>query len=190
MPEASRPVVIVSIDRYGAGMAMAMTAQAIARLERRAAEDPRFAGALLELVEAPASTAGSYSHSAAAALNRQRRDDARERFLEGCLVTADVQRLLNLRTPQAVHRLHSRGKLVGRQIGNATWFPAWQFRDGERRPDLDEILATLRRFTSDAMGADRIMRLQRDELGGQSIAESLDRPRKKAIAWAILESLG
>jgi hypothetical protein len=40
------------------------------------------------------------------------------------------------------------------------------------------------------MGADRIMRLQRDELGGQTIAEALDRPRKQAIAWAILESLG
>ena len=57
-------------------------------------------------------------------------------------------------------------------------------------PDLDEILAALRRFTSDAMGADRIMRLQRDELGGQSIAEALDRPRMQAVAWAILESLG
>lgn len=178
------------MSRYGVRMAMPMTAEAIARVERRAAEDPRFVGALLELVEAPTSTAGSYSHSAAAALNHQRRDDARERFLEGCLVTADVQRLLNLRTPQAVHRLHSRGKLIGRQIGNATWFPAWQFRDGERRSDLDEILAALRRFTSDAMGADRIMRLQRDELGGQSIAEALDRPRMQAVAWAILESLG
>lgn len=167
-----------------------MTARAIARLERRAAEDPRFAGALLELVDAPTSTAGSFSHSAATALSRQRRDDARERFLEGCLATSDVQRLLNLRTPQAVHRLHSRGKIIGRQIGNATWFPAWQFRDGERRPDLDDILAALRRFTSDAIGADRIMRLQREELGGQSIAEVLDRPRKKAVAWAILESLG
>lgn len=171
-------------------MAATVTADAIARAERRAAEDPRFAGALLELVEAPTSTAGSFSHSAAAALNRQRRDDARARFLEGCLPTSDVQRLLDLRTPQAVHRLRSRGKLIGRQIGNATWFPAWQFRDGERRADLDEVLAALERFTSDAIAVDRIMRLQRDELGGQSIAEALDRPRKRAVAWAILESLG
>jgi hypothetical protein len=184
------PVAIVSIHRYGAGMVVTMTAEAIARVERRAAEDPGFAGALLELVDAPSTTAGSYSHSAARALNRPRRDHARERFLEGCLVTSDVQRLLHLQTPQAVHRLHSRGKLIGRQIGNATWFPAWQFRGGERRPDLDEVLAKLRRCTSDAMAADRIMRLQRDELGGQSIAETLDRPRKKATAWAILESLG
>ncbi len=171
-------------------MTATVTAEAIARAGRRAAEDPRFFGALLELVEAPTTTAGSFSHSAAAALNRQRRDDARERFLEGCLATSDVQRLLNLRTPQAVHRLHSRGKLIGRQIGNATWFPAWQFRDGERRADLDEVLIALKRFTSDAIAADRTMRLQRDELGGQSIAEALDRPRKKAVAWTILESVG
>ena len=98
--------------------------------------------------------------------------------------------MLDLQTPQGVHRLRSRGKLVGRQIGNATWFPAWQFRDGERRADLDEILAALAEFTDDAVAADRIMRLQRDELGGQSIAETLDRPRKKVVAWAILGALG
>lgn len=171
-------------------MAATVSAEAIARAERRAAEDPRFAGALLELVEAPTSTAGTFSHRAATALNRQRRDDAREQFLDACLATSDVQRLLNLRTPQAVHRLHSRGKLIGRQIGNATWFPAWQFRDGERRADLDALLVALKRFTSDAIAADRIMRLQRDELDGKSIAEALDRPRKRAAAWAILESLG
>lgn len=167
-----------------------MTAEVISRAELRAAEDPRFAGALLELVEAPTSAAGSYSHSAATALNRQRREEARERFLEGSLVTADVQILLGLGTPQAVHRLRSRGKLLGRQVGNATWFPAWQFRDGERRADLDEILSSLRRFTSDAVAADRIMRLQRDELGGRSIVESLDRDDENASAWAILSSLG
>lgn len=89
-----------------------------------------------------------------------------------------------------MHRLHSRGKLLGRQIGNATWFPAWQFRDGERRGDLDEILAALERFTSDAIAADRVMRLQRDELSGQSIVDSLDRPRKRVLAWSILESVG
>lgn len=147
-------------------------------------------GALLELVEAPTSTAGTFTRASASAVNHQRRDEARRQFLDNALATADVQRMLRLRTPQAVHRLHSRGKLIGRQIGNATWFPAWQFRDGERRADLDEILAALGRFTSDAMAADRIMRLARDELGGQSIADSLDRPRKRAAAWSILDAVG
>ena len=171
-------------------MAATLTADAIARAEKRAKHDPAFAGALRQLVDAPVSTAGAYSHTAAAAVNQRRRDEARQQFLDSALATADVQRLLNLRTPQAVHRLHSRGKLIGRQIGNATWFPAWQFRDGERRADLDDILSALTRFTSDAIAADRVMRLRRDELGSQSIAEAIDRPRKAAVARAILESLG
>ena len=171
-------------------MTATMTSDTIARVEQRAATDPRFAGALLDLVEAPTSTAGSYSHAAATALNRQRQDDAREQFLDGAMPTAKVQGLLGLRTPQAVHRLRSRGKLIGRQIGNATWFPSWQFRDGDRRADLDEVLVALGRFTSDAVAADRIMRLKRSELGGQSIAEALDRPRKQSTAWALLGSLG
>ena len=166
------------------------TAAAIARAEERAAADPGFAGALVELVEAPTSPAGSFSHAAAGAVNRQRRAEVRRQFVDAALATADVQRLLGLGTPQAVHRLRSRGKVIGRQIGNATWFPAWQFRDGERRADLDEVLAALARFTSDVIAADRVMRLERDELGGRSIAESLDRPRRSARAWAILRSLG
>ena len=171
-------------------MAVPGTADAIARAEERAAVDPGFAGALLELVEAPTSSAGSFSHSAASAVNRQRRDEARRQFLDAALSTAEVQRLLGVRTPQAVPRLRSRGKLIGRQVGNATWFPAWQFRDGERRADLDEILAALARFTADAVASDRVMRLRRDELDGRSIAETLDRPRSSARAWAILRSLG
>ena len=111
-------------------------------------------------------------------------------FIKGALNTSEVQRLLKLGTPQAVHRLRSRGKLIGRQIGNATWFPAWQFRNGERRSDLDDLITKLGAFTSDAIAADRIMRLEREELGGQCIAQALDRPRKRATALAILESLG
>lgn len=136
------------------------------------------------------STAGSFSRATASVVNARRRDDARRQFLDNALTTADVQRLLQVRTPQAVHRLRSRGKLLGRQIGNATWFPAWQFHDGERRADLDAILAALARFSADAIAADRVMRLQRDELGGRSIAECLDRPRKRAVAWSLLQSVG
>jgi hypothetical protein len=170
-------------------MTATVLADAITRAERRATEDPAFAGALLELVQAPTTAAGTFSHTAADIVNRERRAHARSEFLAGALDTATVQHLLDLRTPQAVHRLRSRGKLIGRQIGNATWFPAWQFHDGARRDDLDELLALLSRFTTDAIAADRIMRLQRDELSGASIAESLDRPRKAATARSILAAL-
>jgi hypothetical protein len=162
----------------------------VRRAERRAATDPGFAGALLDLVDAPGSSAGSFSRTAAGAVNRQRRDDAGQQFLADALPTAEVQQLLGLGTPQAVHRLRSRGKLIGRQVGNATWFPRWQFRGGERRPRLDEVLDLLRRFTADAVAADRVMRLERAELDGRSIADSLDDPRTAPVAWTILSSLG
>ena len=48
-----------------------------------------------------------------------------------------------------------------------------------------------RLYTNDDLERLRtILRLQRDELGGRSIAESLDRPRSGARAWAILRALG
>lgn len=170
-------------------MSAIVLADAVTRAGQRAVQDQAFAGALLELVQAPTTAAGTYSRPAADALNRARRADARSEFLAAALDTAAVQHLLGLRTPQAVHRLRSRGKLLGRQIGNATWFPAWQFGDGARRDDLDELLTLLTRFSTDAIAADRVMRLQRDELSGASIAESLDRPRKAATARAILAAL-
>lgn len=171
-------------------MAATMTPELMARAERRAVEDPRFAGVLRLLLDAPTTSAGSFSASAVSAVNNQRRDEARTQFLDNAYSTADVQTLLHLGTTQAVHRLRSRGKLIGRQLGNATWFPKWQFRDGARRSDLDQILTSLTRFSLDAMAADRIMRLQREELGNKSIAEALDQPRRAPIAWTILESLG
>ncbi len=166
------------------------TADVIERARDRAASDPRFADILADLVAVEAGDAGSYAHAAAAAVNRQRRAEARARFVAGSLRTADVQRLLHLGTPQAVHRLRSRGRLIGLAVGNATWFPRWQFRDGEIRPDLDEILGPLAAFTADPVAADRVMRLERDELGGLSIAEALDRPRRAGAARTILTALG
>ena len=53
--------------------------------------------------------------------------------------TPKVQELLGLGSPQAVHRLRTRGKLLGRAVGNRTWFPAWQFDDDRVRPDLPKF---------------------------------------------------
>lgn len=104
--------------------------------------------------------------------------------------TADVQALLGLRTPQAVHRLRTRGKLLGAAVGNQTWFPAWQFDDDRIRPDLPRILELLARFTSDPLAADRIMRMTHDELRGRSIAEALRDTRTADTAWRMLTSAG
>jgi hypothetical protein len=75
-------------------------------------------------------------------------------------------------------------------VGNQTWFPAWQFDDDRVRPDLPRILELLARFTSDPLAADRIMRLQHDELGGSSIAAALRRPKTADTAWRMLAAVG
>ncbi len=143
----------------------------------RAEKDSRFARVLDALLTAPTCPQGALERIAARTLSDQRRTALVEDFVDGSIRTPQVQALLKLRTPQAVHRLRSRGKLIGRVVGNQTWFPAWQF-DGDRmRPDLPRILELLTRFTSDPLAADRIMRLKHEELGDTSIAAALRKPK-------------
>ncbi|MDP9072693.1 MAG: hypothetical protein M3N98_00730 [Actinomycetota bacterium] len=170
---------------------MATTAAAvIAHAGARARREPDFADVLAALITAPTEGAGKYSREAAKALNRHRLGSVVEEFKADAIVTSDVQRLLNLGTPQAVHQLRRRKKLLGLQSGNATWFPAWQFEPGRLRPDLPMILEHLARLTTDPIAADRVMRLVRDDLEGHSLNEALGNPRMAATAWVILGSLG
>ena len=156
----------------------------------RAQKDTRFAQVLDALLTAPTTPQGTLERIAAGTLSDQRRAALVEDFVDGSMRTPDVQSLLKLRTPQAVHRLRSRGRLIGKAIGNQTWFPAWQFDGGRLRPELPRILELLAHFTSDPLAADRIMRLERDDLGDTSIAEALRRPKSTEIAWRMLTSLG
>lgn len=164
-------------------------AAVIARAEERAREDPDFVEVLAALLDTSTSAAGTFVRAAALELSRQRYGDVLTEFKAAALTTAQVQKLLGLRTPQAVHRLRSRGKLLGEAIGNATWFPAWQFAGGRLRPDLARIIEILRRFTDDVVACDRVMRVERDDLGGRSIAEALDQPKRAAAAWSALAEL-
>jgi hypothetical protein len=65
---------------------------------------------------------------------------ARRGPIDGSIRTPRVHALLKLRTPQAVHRLRSRAKLIGSAAGNQTCFPAWQFDGDWMRLDLPRIL--------------------------------------------------
>ncbi|MBX7432569.1 hypothetical protein JDV09_10710 [Mycobacterium sp. Y57] len=159
-------------------------------LAARARTDKGFARVLAVLLDAPSTPGGTLARVAARELNRQRRAGVVADFVDGAMPTRAVQHLLHLRTPQAVHRLRTRGKLIGTAVGNQTYFPAWQFDDDRIRTDLPRILELLTRFTSDPMAADRIMRLRHDELGDTSIAEALREPRTADAAWRILTSLG
>jgi hypothetical protein len=167
---------------------------AIAPLARQVAEralnDSSFAEVLDALLEAPTGPQGTLERIAASSLNDERRGALVREFVEGSLPTPKVQELLDLHSPQAVHRLRSRGKLLGSAVGNQTWFPAWQFDADRVRSDLPRILELLSEFTSDPLAADRIMRLTHDELGGSSIAEALRRPKTADIAWQMLAAVG
>jgi hypothetical protein len=156
----------------------------------RARRDTRFAKVLDVLLTAPTTPQGTLERIAARTLSDQRRAALVEDFVDGAMRTPEVQTLLKVGTPQAVHRLRSRGKLIGSAVGNQTWFPAWQFDSGRMRPDLPRILELLARFTSDPMAADRTMRLKHDELGNTSIAKALRKPKTAEIAWRMLTSLG
>lgn len=124
-------------------------------------------------------------------VNTQRLVGALEEFKTGSWTTDEVLREVpRFRTRQAVHALRTRGRLLGRTIGNATFFPRWQFDDGDVRVDLGDIIEALQRFSADAVAGDRVMRLPREELHGRSIAESLTRPRQQRLAWRLLGAAG
>ncbi|MGZ4527854.1 MAG: hypothetical protein ACXVX7_15750 [Mycobacterium sp.] len=168
----------------------AAVAPIVRQVAERARRDVGFARVLDALLAAPTTPQGTLERITAHKLNSQRRAALVQDFVDGSMPTPDVQALLGLRTPQAVHRLRTRGKLLGAAVGNRTWFPAWQFDDDRIRPDLPRILELLARFTFDPLAADRIMRLKHDELGGISIAEALRNKQTAETAWRMLTSIG
>jgi hypothetical protein len=156
----------------------------------RARTEPGFAEVLEAVLKAPITPDGTLERVAAQSLNEERRGALVREFVEGSLATPKVQQRLALHSPQAVHRLRSRGKLLGSAVGNQTYFPAWQFDADRIRTDLPRILELLSTFTNDPLAADRIMRLTHDELGGSSIAEALRHPKTADTAWRMLASIG
>jgi hypothetical protein len=170
---------------------MAPASDALAdRARARARREPAFATVLEAILDAPPASERQLSRVAAAEVDDVRRRQALDEFRSAALTTAEVRERLGRASVQSVHVLRSRGRLLGRTIGNATWFPAWQLRGGQLRDDLPQLLELLGRFSTDAVAADRIMRLRRDELGGASLADALDDPRRAATAWNLLGALG
>src|ERR1700739_1625817 len=99
---------------------------ALAPLARQVAEramnDPRFAEELDALLEGAPGPQGTLERVAASSLNDERRGALVREFVEGSLPTPEVQERLDLHSPQAVHRLRSRGKPVGAGGGNPNRF--------------------------------------------------------------------
>lgn len=128
----------------------------------------------------------------ARAVNEERRRVAIDDFISASLRSSEViARLPGVTTRQAVSKMRQAKTLVGRKIGRDTYFPAWQFGPAGFRDDLPRVLAALRLFVDDdAVAADRVMRLQREELGGLSLVDALGSLRASSDAWQILGALG
>lgn len=161
------------------------------RVAAAAERDPARVRPVLQLLAGEEPERVAALRPVATEINAQRRRATLEEFKSGSWTTDEVlDHLRRLRTRQAVHALRARRRLLGRTVGNATWFPRWQFADGDLRPELGEILDALARFSTDAVACDRVMRLPRAELDGRSIAEALDRPRQQRLAWRLLGAVG
>jgi hypothetical protein len=168
-----------------------VTSAPLARqVEARARRDPAFAKVVGMLLETSTSPFGRLELVVAATLNDQRRGIVVRDFVEGSLPTSKVQAILGLGSPQAVHRLRSRGKLIGAAVGNQTWFPAWQFESDRIWADLPRVLELVGLFSSDPLAIDRVMRLAQDDLDGLSIAEAIRRPVLAEKAWRLLAAVG
>lgn len=162
----------------------------VSQVEERVRRDPDFAKLLDALLDVPTVPMAELERVAAGGLNNERREGLMSDFRAGAISTRQAQSRLGYETPQAVHELRRRGKVLGLTVGNNTWFPVWQFEEGRLRSDLPEILKLLGRFTSDPVVADRIMRIKRDDLAGTSISEALRRKRTAGTAWQLLDSVG
>ena len=124
---------------------MEAAADALAKRARaRATREPAFATVLEAILDAPTEDAVELTHMAARQVNDARRQQALDEFRAGALSTAEVQARLGRSSAQSVHVLRSRGRLLGRTIGNGTWFPAWQLEGGALREDLPRLLDALR----------------------------------------------
>lgn len=161
------------------------------RVAAAAERDPATVRPVLQVLAGDVPDRVAALRPVAAQVNAERLRAVIEEFKGGSWTTQDVLRhLRRFRTRQAVHALRARGRLMGRTIGNITWFPRWQFADGDLRPDLVDILDILARFSTDTITCDRVMRLPRAELHSRSIAEALDRPRQQRMAWRVLGAVG
>jgi hypothetical protein len=159
------------VDGYDGSVSDAVESL-LARVSVEARRDPERVRPVLQVLVGDEPDHEGGLREVASRLNESRRESVLAEFRSGSLTADGVRRLLGLQSRQAIHQLRQRGRLIGRTLGNTTWFPAWQFTGGALRADLPAVLERLRRFSTDAVAADRIMRLPREELDGRSLAEA------------------
>ncbi len=158
----------------------------LAKVTARAETDGDFLRLLDLIADAPARPAGDTIPFAAHAVNGSRRRVLHDDFKAHSLTTEAARKLLGAARAQNLHTARQRRRLIGRTFGNVTYLPAWQFDGGAVRADLARIIELLGHYADDAVVADRLMRLPREDLDGRSIIDALGAPRWAPTAWVVL----
>jgi hypothetical protein len=170
--------------------------EAVRVLGQRAVDDPSLAETLRYLAD-DASGPGDPSAAppdavlaAARRVNEQRQAQRAEERRADVLDTAAVVGVIaSIHDRRGVDRRRRRGQLLGWQSGTRTLHPAWQFDRSrcDTRIGLAQVIAALEEVTADPQAADALMRAEREDLDGRSLAqlfvagrvETVDRSRQR-----------
>ncbi len=159
----------------------------IERVRARLAEHPEHVVPALRLIADPDALPQATEISAQTrAVNAARPVALRERFVAHAY-RGDQVRALGGISRQALHRRVSAGRLLALHVGNASWFPDWQFAtDGTPHPVLPELLGYL---PASPLAADLRMRSPLPEEDRRSPADLLA-ARQDARALRYVRTAG
>ncbi len=171
--------------------------QALLAIAKRAHVDPEFAEAVVFLAagaggpDDPFAAVPGPVRSAARVVDGRRQERRRAEATSLSLDTTEVVALLrSVNDRKGVDRRRSRGQLLGWRSGTRTAHPEWQFdrRRGETFPGLADVLSALRLVAPDPEAADALMRMARDDLGGECLADAFAAGRVHTVVRLIRAS--
>jgi hypothetical protein len=171
--------------------------EAVRVLGERAVDDPGLAETLRYLADDVAGPEdpfavplGSVLASARRVNERRQAQRAEDRRVDALDTAAVVDVIASINDRRGVERRRKRGKLLGWQCGTRTLHPAWQFdrSRGDTRAGLARVIAALDEVTANPQAADALMRAERDDLDGRSLADLFAAGRVNTVVRLALAS--
>lgn len=148
----------------------------LAAVRKRLAAEPEHVLPALQLIADPDAMIEADDESTIAlarTLNAHRIVAGLREFRSGSYSTDEVRDLLGGVSRQAVSQRVRNNRLMSMEISGKSWFPDWQFADGQPVRGLPEVIAALHEAGQDAYTADAVMRNPLPEEGGRTPAQLL-----------------
>jgi len=145
-------------------------------VRRRLADEPERVLPVLQLLVDPDALIepdDDSTISLAKTLNAHRIVAQLREFRARAYTTAQVGELLGGVSRQAVSQRVTNKRLMSMEISRQSYFPDWQFVDGQPVAGLAEVVKTLDSVGADAWTGDAMMRTPLPEEGGRSPADLL-----------------